>query len=848
MKKWFKENKKSLIVAMIIFCAVLVSQSVLKQGFDNLILPYLSIVVNNSWLVQVLLVGLICLINVYSCINSNSLYNGSKIISSRIIWIILLLSIYIYFRLTYQSDYIFYGLDCLSISYVDCCVLLTILIEIGLVIHRVVNQMAATQTPDNKPETLQPFMPDVPVDKDLMKRVNHVKGLLNKILASYNRGVTKKQSFSILLNEKYGAGKTTFMLNLKGQIKSNDAYVIDFKPWLCPDSQQMVTELLNQFIENKIPVKERLFTKYAQALANESSWVGIASRFILNSTSTSLSKHFDDIAENMQSLKKPIIVLVDDVDRLSENELMELIKLIRNTAAFPNVFYIVAADKGYLCTALTSKDINEPEIFLQKFFNFEMTFPKDDFCLEEILKEKLMQVVNNQDVVLNFLTTIGVRDILQTPRDAYRFCNMLSFEIDILRQSNVINEINIMDFMRLTLLRYFSDEVYKFLRDQDDRILDIKHNDIVLKEDFKDVIYSQDKTITEVAAKITNSSVKKVKCSTFNDAIQSSIPTKGQIILDLLYDLFPDSPKYYQYAISKVGEYFKYFSGVNARFEIMSSEVQRIINLPVIEFKDEFDKICLDNKFDNFQNKLLRYLRSQDTNNINIFKNLVYVWQYIKSLPENKDFSNDDLFNLDMLSISFECFCLKGRAIDDEELSNIKSQLDEWFKTEEDLEYLALALHHLISIPNSQIRIILSNNEIREYSNMVFRRFIYEQMSKEPFSEKIVKQYYSFGLSLWQTQLQEFIKSLSRRERDEWIRRVVYKDQNNKWRWNLKLIKGINAHHGTSLDSYFFELGIQFDSQLQTALNKVNIDFLVERQIDNDFVKYIIELNERYEK
>ena len=93
MKKWFKENKKSLIVALITFCAVLVSQSVLKQGFDNLILPYLSIVANNSWLVQVPLVGLICLIYVYSCIKSSSLYNGSKIISSRIIWIILLLSI-----------------------------------------------------------------------------------------------------------------------------------------------------------------------------------------------------------------------------------------------------------------------------------------------------------------------------------------------------------------------------------------------------------------------------------------------------------------------------------------------------------------------------------------------------------------------------------------------------------------------------------------------------------------------------------------------------------------------------------------------------------------------------------
>ena len=249
MKEWFKEKKKSLIIALITFCVVLLGQSVLKQGFDNVILLYLTMVANNSWLVQFLFIGLICLIYVYSCIKSNSLYKGSKIVPCRIIWIILLLLLYLYFRLTYQSDYIFYGVDCLCVSYIDISVILVFFIELGLVIYRAVN-IKAQKSQDNKLESLQPFMSDVPVNKDLMKRGNHVKGLLNKILVSYNSGVTRKQSFTILLNEKYGAGKTTFMLNLKGQIQSNDAYMIDFKPWLCPGSQQMTTELLNQFIEH----------------------------------------------------------------------------------------------------------------------------------------------------------------------------------------------------------------------------------------------------------------------------------------------------------------------------------------------------------------------------------------------------------------------------------------------------------------------------------------------------------------------------------------------------------------------------------------------------------------------
>ena len=137
MKEWIKENQKSLIIALIVLFAVLVAQSILKQVFDNHIFQYLSMIANNSWQIQVLLCGLLGLIYCYSFVKSSTLYNGCEIIPSRIIWTAILLILYLFFRLTYQSEYIFYGLDCFgSICYTDVCVILVVIVEFILGIKR----------------------------------------------------------------------------------------------------------------------------------------------------------------------------------------------------------------------------------------------------------------------------------------------------------------------------------------------------------------------------------------------------------------------------------------------------------------------------------------------------------------------------------------------------------------------------------------------------------------------------------------------------------------------------------------------------------------------------------------
>ncbi|MBR5781922.1 MAG: hypothetical protein IKY27_08075 [Bacteroidales bacterium] len=81
------------------------------------------------------------------------------------------------------------------------------------------------------------------------------------------------------------------------------------------------------------------------------------------------------MSANLSKYDSLTIILVDDVDRLQAKELLDLLKLIRDTADFPYIIYVVAADKVALKSTLESTGIKETELYLRKFFNLEVMFP-----------------------------------------------------------------------------------------------------------------------------------------------------------------------------------------------------------------------------------------------------------------------------------------------------------------------------------------------------------------------------------------------------------------------------------------------------------------------------------------
>lgn len=76
----------------------------------------------------------------------------------------------------------------------------------------------------------------------------------------------------------------------------------------------------------------------------------------------------------LDSLDRPIIVVLDDIDRLSTAEIRDVFKLVRLTASFPNVIYILAFDRSRVESALGEEGIPGRD-YLEKILQIAVDLP-----------------------------------------------------------------------------------------------------------------------------------------------------------------------------------------------------------------------------------------------------------------------------------------------------------------------------------------------------------------------------------------------------------------------------------------------------------------------------------------
>lgn len=76
----------------------------------------------------------------------------------------------------------------------------------------------------------------------------------------------------------------------------------------------------------------------------------------------------NNVSEELLHLDKKVFVIIDDVDRLDKDEVFETLRLVRNTAKFSNVIFIVALDDKYVISQLGEKGISDGKNYLEKIF------------------------------------------------------------------------------------------------------------------------------------------------------------------------------------------------------------------------------------------------------------------------------------------------------------------------------------------------------------------------------------------------------------------------------------------------------------------------------------------------
>ena len=176
----------------------------------------------------------------------------------------------------------------------------------------------------------------------------------------------------------------------------------------------------------------------------------------------------------LNELGKPIVVFIDDTDRLQQDEILEVMKLIRNTADFSNMFYIVTFDKEYVVRTINSI-IVEPALYLKKIFQLELKFPIFEryllthFLLSELDKYHRLQDVKLRSNLANIEMCLQSDDIyleeyFDNFRDVKRFVNGLLLVLDYIEYQGIASDFYLHDLFLIELLNYTDEAEYEQLK------------------------------------------------------------------------------------------------------------------------------------------------------------------------------------------------------------------------------------------------------------------------------------------------------------------------------------------------------------------------------------------------
>ena len=173
-----------------------------------------------------------------------------------------------------------------------------------------------------------------------------------------------------------------------------------------------------------------------------------------------------------QKTGKNIIVFLDDLDRCSNENMLNIIYNIKLLLSVENIIFIFGIDKYAVTLALKNKynnEHNKAESFLEKIFPISFNMPKNVINLKVILKSVFKNLTENQlDEIEKFFIKIN----LINPRKLKKiFLRYLLIESTLCDIYDIKNEWNIIWILYLIIEHEFdSYNYYLMLKENKNRI------------------------------------------------------------------------------------------------------------------------------------------------------------------------------------------------------------------------------------------------------------------------------------------------------------------------------------------------------------------------------------------
>lgn len=348
-------------------------------------------------------------------------------------------------------------------------------------------------------------------EQDLLGRITFSKQL-GEAINSYDG----KDGLVLGLFGKWGTGKTSILnmvvneINQLSKNEDNRPIIVNFSPWNYTDKDNLIS-LFFRVLKNKLDLDKdeekrkkigKALTDYSDALDALSlvpmvgSGLAAILKTIAKAQGAELSKDVDidttkkHLEKVLDETNQKIIVIIDDIDRLTNTQIRDIFQLVKQVGNFPNIIYVLSMDRDVVCRALESvHNINGTE-YLEKIVQIPFEIPALlNSRLREIFLTNLMNTVEtiseNPKIEQSYWSEVFINCIephINTLRDINRVINTFQFRYKILQEETAFE-----DMVALTTIEVLEPKLYQWIGKNKDLLLGTySHNFSALFRDKAD--------------------------------------------------------------------------------------------------------------------------------------------------------------------------------------------------------------------------------------------------------------------------------------------------------------------------------------------------------------------------
>jgi len=182
--------------------------------------------------------------------------------------------------------------------------------------------------------------------KDLLGRMGAVKRYARIMMGSSNAN----GSFGVAVTGGWGTGKSWFMNALKEELDKQNQTTFVFRPWLYSGRELTISfcKCLKSVLDEKGEDTSNLQVYMKDILESSGNIGNVASHLLGLRSRASREELIQNVKEELGQSPKRIYVFMDECDRLSKGELLQVFSLIRNTCDFQNLCYVLAYDASQI--------------------------------------------------------------------------------------------------------------------------------------------------------------------------------------------------------------------------------------------------------------------------------------------------------------------------------------------------------------------------------------------------------------------------------------------------------------------------------------------------------------------